>query len=290
MYIYWIDGDKKRGPITVPDFLSLLEMGEVNEETLCWHSGCSGWQKARELPALAAYFTDKKQGTEDETHAAPHAPGETSAGRGSSPSPTMQRIGVTLPRPGERLMARLTDCSIYAVLVLGCLYLFRVPYSPYLQPGSIFFWLPMTLLEAFCICRGRTTPGKAFFGIMLFIPTMNIPFRRAFFRSFLAMVMGMGCMQVWLAIFTLPLTFYSLKTRRITAWDFRSGILAVSVRKKRGGSLRVWTFIIILLVNLQLCSYFMQPWLPEMLRDLETYWPEAAQMLHEHLQEAATKQ
>lgn len=291
MYIYWIEDGKRRGPSTVSDFISLLETGEITADTLCWHSGCSAWAPARELPALVAYFqqenekeqSDKDSATPAETSCASRQDAVSEAANSTPSQQILHRTSLYLPHPADRLMARLADCSLYAVIVTGVCYLFHVPYSPYLQPGSLLFWLPMALLEALSIHLRLSTPGKAFFGIMLFTPAHRISLPRAFVRSFLALILGMGCMQPLLALFTLPLTLYSLKKRRLTSWDLYTGVIPAQMRPGRNSFLRIWLFIIVLLVNMQLCSYFMQPWLPDMLSELQSYWPEAAEMLRQQL-------
>lgn len=290
MYIYWIESDRKHGPDTVADFISLLETGEVSPETLCWHAGCSKWTPARELPALSAYFREEEE-KQDNSEASDltevaDIPQQDNAAGVQVPFPSRQalhRTGLYLPRSTDRFMARLMDCSLYAAAAMGFCYFFQIPYSSYLQPGGICFWLPMVLLEALSIHLRLSTPGKAFFGIVLFTPLRRISFPRAFVRSFLAMVMGMGCMQPLLALITLPLTLYSLKKRHLTSWDIYTGIIPTQVRREHGSFLRIWLFIIVILVNVQLCSYFMQPWLPDMLSELQSHWPEAAEMLRQQL-------
>lgn len=291
MYIYWIKGNKRRGPGTVADFIGMLEIGEASPDTLCWHAGCSSWVPARELPALSAYFQEKRE--EEQTDSNSNAPAETpdilqqATAVGTvdpaSPQQAPSCTSLYLPQPAERFMARLVDCSLYAVTVTGLCYLLRIPYSPYFQPGSLLFWLPMPLLEALSIHLRLSTPGKAFFGIVLFTPSHRVSFARALVRSFLAMLMGMGCMQPLLAVITLPLTLYSLNKRRLTSWDIHTGVIPAQVRRERGSFLRIWLFIIVMLVNLQLFSLFMQPWLPDMISELHSYWPEAAEMLGQQL-------
>ncbi len=280
MYIYWIVDGKKRGPVAVSDFISMLEVGDISPDTLCWHSGCSGWLPARELPALAAFF--KKDVEEDESEsdapAAPRQAASSAAAAAADPSSQQQalpRLGLCLPRPSDRFMARLVDCHLYVVAVTGLCYFFHVPFSLYLQPGNLLFWLPMILLEALLVKLRLPTPGKAFFGIAFFPPS-RIPFIRALVRSLLAIVIGMGCMQPILALFTLPLTLYSLKKRHLTSWDIFTGIIPVQTHPEQRSPLRLVLFVILILLCSQLYSFFLQPWMPDMLRELQSYWPEAA--------------
>ncbi len=63
MDIYWIKDKSQCGPSTVPDVISLLQMGELTPETLGWHAGCKKWLPLRELPALADFLNKKNTST-----------------------------------------------------------------------------------------------------------------------------------------------------------------------------------------------------------------------------------
>ncbi|MBQ9835074.1 MAG: DUF4339 domain-containing protein [Akkermansia sp.] len=56
MDIYWIENGKRKGPVTVPDIISLVQMGELTPDTQGWHAGCAAWMPLRELPALADFL------------------------------------------------------------------------------------------------------------------------------------------------------------------------------------------------------------------------------------------
>ena len=61
MDIYWIADKKQCGPATVPDVLSLVQMGELTPDTRGWHAGCEKWMPLRELPALADFLEEKPE-------------------------------------------------------------------------------------------------------------------------------------------------------------------------------------------------------------------------------------
>ena len=58
MDIYWIRDKKRCGPATVPDVISLVQMGELTRDTLGWHSGCEKWMSLEKLPALSDFLDD----------------------------------------------------------------------------------------------------------------------------------------------------------------------------------------------------------------------------------------
>ena len=53
MRIYWIEDKKKHGPISVPEVISRVQMGELSPTTKAWHKGCEQWMPLKDLPALA---------------------------------------------------------------------------------------------------------------------------------------------------------------------------------------------------------------------------------------------
>ena len=61
MDIYWIADKRQCGPATVPDVLSLVQMGELSPDTRGWHAGCENWMPLRELPALADFMKEKEE-------------------------------------------------------------------------------------------------------------------------------------------------------------------------------------------------------------------------------------
>ena len=61
MDIYWIADKRQCGPATVPDVLSLVQMGELSPDTRGWHAGCENWMPLRELPALADFLKEKEE-------------------------------------------------------------------------------------------------------------------------------------------------------------------------------------------------------------------------------------
>lgn len=61
MDIYWIKDKHRCGPATVPDVISLVQMGEITPDTPGWHAGCKGWMPLRRLPALADFLDELQE-------------------------------------------------------------------------------------------------------------------------------------------------------------------------------------------------------------------------------------
>lgn len=64
MDIYWIKDKHRCGPATVPDVISLVQMGEISPDTKGWHAGCKQWMPLRELPALSDFLNELKEKSE----------------------------------------------------------------------------------------------------------------------------------------------------------------------------------------------------------------------------------
>ncbi|HIX20727.1 MAG TPA: DUF4339 domain-containing protein, partial [Candidatus Akkermansia intestinigallinarum] len=61
MDIYWIKDKRRCGPATVPDVISLVQMGEISPDTKGWHAGCKQWMPLRELPALSDFLNELEE-------------------------------------------------------------------------------------------------------------------------------------------------------------------------------------------------------------------------------------
>lgn len=330
MDIYWIQNRQRRGPATVPDVISLVQMGEISPDTLGWHAGCQGWKPLRELPALSDFLNDlhnhSKGGEEEEAPEAvsPEPPvqegQETAPGR-ETPPPSFPRQGMTppagddaplppvpppspamadgmlhkggqgqslyLPRPAMRLIARLVDCGLYAALAMGLLYVFQAPFSEYLLPTNSLFWAPLILIEAYCLSRWRTTPGKFLLGISIrpFDKQQEWGFGRALSRSISVFILGMGMFLPLIAVIMMLLSYFFLTRKGICLWDARC--LTLPTMQKPATPGRLVTGVILILFTFQLTSFFMQPWMPDMIQAIEQSSPETSQMLRKFLPEGA---
>lgn len=324
MDIYWIQDKQRRGPATVPDVISLVQMGEITRDTLGWHAGCQGWKPLCELPALADFLNDmhnhSKGGhggeevsstenspaehgaegehpeTDDTLHSRPLSPKDSHAGAEDSslplppvpPRPLSETAGIPgkggkvqqvyLPRPIVRLVARFVDCGLYATLLMGLFYVFHVPFSEYLLPTNSLFWAPLILIEAYCLSRWRTTPGKSLFGISIRpFDEQEWGFSRALSRSISVFILGMGMFLPLIAGIVMLVSYFFLTRKGICLWDAR--ILTLPTMQKPAPPSRLITGIILILFTFQLTSFFMQPWMPAMMQMIEQSSPETSQML-----------
>lgn len=287
MDIYWIKDKKKCGPATVPDVVSLVQMEELTPQTLGWHAGCAKWTPLAELPALADFLNPREPEPEE-----PVAESEAEQGGMQDTLPDVPEklpegaIRIYMPTPTMRFLARFVDVSLYMALIFTAYYMREQPYSAGLLPSNPLFWLAMLVIEAALLNFFGTTPGKALFGIRIGDfgsqqPMNNLGFGRAFMRAFMAFVGGLGMMVSFLPVIMCGFSWWQLRRKGITFWDARVGSLPM----QRGKVSRVRHFvaIILILVCMNIVSACMQPWLPDMIAEIQLHSPEAAQMLQQML-------
>ncbi len=293
MDIYWIKDKRQCGPSTVPDVISLLQMGELTPDTLGWHAGCTQWIPLRELPALADFLNKKApEADEDEPAPSPEGAGEESAASEEqlplpdTPEDKTQESHphasqrVYLPSPTARLLARFVDYGLYAVLYGSIINLQEIPYhaSLLLQVNPL-LWLPMILLEAWMLSTWGTTPGKALLGIRVttFGDAPRLSFLRAFARAFMVFCFGMGLMMPLTLLVMLAFSYWLLRRRGITSWDARCSTLPT--QQAPATPSRYLLAVISLYVAAVLISSCLKPWLPGMIEDINKENPEMAQAL-----------
>ncbi len=305
MDIYWIKDKKQCGPSTVPDVISLLQVGELTPDTLGWHSGCQKWVPLRELPALADFL--KKDATtpaeeEPEASETPSTPEEEPA----APAPAQQEESASLPAiPGEeapkeaatarrvylpspvaRLLARFVDYGLYTMLFYSVLYLREVPYdAALLLSVNPLLWLPMVALEAGLLSTWGTTPGKALMGIRIttFGDAPRLGYLRAFMRSLMVFTLGMGVMMPQLLPIMLAFEYWMLRRRGITPWDARCSTLPTQSTPALPS--RYVLAIITLYTSAVIAASCVQPWFNAMVADIEKSSPELARTLRQYLPE-----
>lgn len=299
MDIYWIENGKRKGPITVPDIISLVQMGELTPQTKGWHAGCEQWMPLCELPALADFLSDTEeksthpQAEEVSATDAASAPIQLPPSEKQQPVPQVSsqepaatpRILEVFPAPPfARLMARLVDTSLYAALVLGVIYCLKLEYNNYYTPGGLIFWLPLPIVEALLLSRFGTTPGKLLMGIRLaaLIGTPGISFKRALLRSALVFFLGMGLMMFPVGLVMMLFSYWNLRSRGICLWDARAATMPVQPNKNGFG--RFATAAITIYMALTAAGLFMQPWMPTLLNEIEKQSPDAARQLRDLMQ------
>ncbi len=294
MDIYWIQDKQRRGPSTVPDVISLLQTGELTPDTPGWHKGCSAWVPLRELPALADFINKP----EPETASEPTAPAEPEsaplppppARKMDSSTPAdrvMEEVApqrTYLPSPVARLLARLVDCTLYAVLYGAIVFLQGLPYNASLILSvNPLLWLPMLFLEAWMLSTWGTTPGKALMGIRLttFGDVTRLSYLRALLRTTMAFTLGLGLMMPQLLPLMLALEYWMLRRRGITPWDARSSTLPTQQNPPMPS--RYVLAVISLYVGSVVFFSCMKPWMPGMIDDIARTQPELAERLRQFM-------
>lgn len=283
MDIYWIAGKKQCGPATVPDVISLVQMGELTPDSLGWHAGCERWMPLRDLPALADFLQERP--AHDSQDDLPPVPGaESPAGEAPARDAELPpgAVRVYLPSPGVRLLARLVDMALYVTLLFGVIYVREIPFNASLLPSSPLAWIAFVLLEA-CLLRALgTTPGKALLGIQVrSVDGSEMGFRRTLARSFLVFLGGVGMMVSLLPLFMMGYSWWVLRSRGITMWDARCATLPLQLAPIRFG--RQLVALAVVFACVQLTSYCMQPWFLPMIEAVEQQSPDAGQWMRQLL-------
>ena len=223
MDIYWIADKRQCGPATVPDVLSLVQMGELSPDTRGWHAGCGHWMPLRDLPALADFLKEKEESPQPQNELPPVPGCEESPAVPEIPQLPPGAVRVYLPTPVERLLARLADISLYMALFYGVIYTRQIPFDVALLPSSPMVWLGYVLLEAVLVYFLGTTPGKAMLGIRLrCVGEGSMTIGRALSRACLVFVGGLGMM---ISVLPLVMMVFSLFTLRKKAGRQLSGAL-----------------------------------------------------------------
>lgn len=297
MEIYWIKDKKRCGPASVPDVLDMVRRGDLQPDTRGWHTGVQGWHPLCELPALAGLMPRATK-----TEQAPDAaPGTEEPADATTPKPAVEpsteKLGVNvpasitegigagalgLPTATARLLARVIDSLLYCVLALGALFMADAPYNPYYLPGSPLFWLPMIALEALCLSKWNTTPGKRLLGIYICTvgDTPQMGYGRAFMRSFMAYLLGAGMFSFPFCVVMPAVSLWVLRKRGICWWDMR--VLTFPVAKRGAARFsRVLLSLGLVYVCLVAAGVFVKPWLRPMYEEIRKEDPDTARiMLH----------
>ena len=284
MDIYWIADKKQCGPATVPDVISLVQMGEISPETRGWHAGCEQWMPLRELPALADFLNEKEPPTcepQDELPPVPAAEPEPAEPAASQLPPGAVRV--YLPSPAVRFLARLADIALYMTLFYGVIYARQIPFDVSLLPSSPLVWLGYVALEAVLVYYLGTTPGKALLGIQLrCVGEGQMTIGRAMSRACLVFVSGLGMMVSVLPLVMMGISWWLLRKRGITMWDARCSTLPLQLEPTR--LTRQFLVVVVIMICFQVTSYCIAPWADDVVTAVEMQSPEVAEWMRETMQ------
>ncbi len=292
MEIYWIEDRRRRGPVSVPDLLSMIEAGEVTWETQGWHCGCAGWMPLRDLPSLAYYAQRSarsraegetpEEGSETGQPTADLADSAVSAGAEGEDSPGMEKSEpqiVPMPSPSLRLLARLVDCFLYLTLAFGLLR--AIGSGFHLAYGTPLFWIPMCFVEGWIVSRFGTTPGKKLlgFGVTTF-DGGPLALGTSTLRAGLVFLLGMGMMYFpVLPPLMMGMSWYQARRRGLTSWDARLRTVprmrVAAVRPER-----IMLALVIMFICLQATGWILLGWAPEIQQSLHEAMSDSPPEMH----------
>ncbi len=275
MDIYWIEDKKKCGPVTVPDIISRVQMGELTPETKGWHAGCEQWMPLRELPALVDFLKEDSAELQPE----PETPVSAAPAQEEHPAGVPENaVRVYLPSPASRLLARMVDMSLYTALLYSALYVRQVPFDAALLPSNPLVWLGYVVLEALLVYYLGGTPGKYLLGVQVrCVGEGNMTLGRSFSRSCMSFIGGMGMMVSLLPLIMMGFSWWQLRSRGITMWDARCQTLPIMLQPV--SILRQFLAIVMIFIAFNITCSCMAPWLEPMVQQVETQSPEAGQFL-----------
>lgn len=276
MDIYWIADKKKCGPVTVPDIISRVQMGELSPDTKCWHAGCEQWMPLRELPALVDFLAEKNAEAEQEP---PHSPEAPVASEPERPAGLPENaVRVYLPSPASRLLARLVDMSLYTAVFYTATYLRQISFDPALLPSNPLVWLGFVVLEALLVYFLGGTPGKFLLGIQVRrVGEEPMTLGSSLSRALMVFIGGMGMMVSILPLFMMGFSWWQLRTRGMTMWDARCRTLPIMFKPMM--VLRQFTAVFIIIITFNITITCMEPWLEPMVQQVEQQSPEMGQVL-----------
>ncbi len=234
-----ISGERS-GPHTQFTLIERIREGSLNGDELTWHMGLTEWKPLRDLNEFADYW---KPTPEIITHA--------------EEARRIARISLDTPQPWPRFWARLLD-YIWFMSVLGMVVKLILPKNAldwYMNaivggvplPMVIFLnVLPFLLfapLEAFCLSRSGTTPGKAFLRIQVRRMDGSLPhFNESLVRSFLVLVKGMALCIPVLTLFTISWCRMRLLQTGRTSWDEQTGL------RVEHGEPEMWRHLVVIAI------------------------------------------
>jgi len=314
MEIYWIENKAKCGPSTVPDIIRRIQLEEIKETCLAWHTGCKNWMPIIELPALSDFIhsnvtsakddeVDDKQeeGQELSFSSFIHENGANASkldteqesenkttdadideGKDESSDSSQDTLIITkLPSPSsaQRFYARMIDITLYLMLYMLIIYTLGIPFSRELSFSSSIAWLPYIIIETACLHFWRKTPGKAFMGIEVHYAAEfenRIPISKCLRRSIMVYILGTGMIFVFLPLFfiAMAISWWILRSRGSTPWDNRTG--CILIQTKPVSILRNMGATVICAIAFTCTGQFILPWLPAIYAEMVKISPEDA--------------
>lgn len=194
---FYIENDKKIGPLSESEILNLFKNGKLTKETLVWTKGQSEWMKAGQIESFQ--FDDNLI---------------------PPPIPFEQNVTPQI-RPWVRYWARFFDLITFQ-LFLGLLYglIFKpVPTSNFLLIGVLIF-ITYLFIEPLLLSTWGTTPGKFLLNIKLQKNDgKKLSYYEGLLRTWKMCYRGMGLGIPIVSFITQYIAYDNLKKNGKTTWD-----------------------------------------------------------------------
>lgn len=206
-------GGERSGPCTQFQLIQRIREGALKGSELVWRKGAPEWQPLKSLEEFAPYWPL----TEEQMAQAMEAR-------------RIARAALDTPQPWLRFWARMVDYTWFTML----LYLILGPFMPDpkalvdgnvqaqlisigITCGTFLLFAP---LEAWCLSRYGTTPGKALLRIQVRRREGGLPsFRQAMQRALLVYVKGIALGLSPPVLFTMSFARIKLLQLGMTTWD-----------------------------------------------------------------------
>lgn len=264
MEIYWIQDGRKQGPQPVSEIVSMLEAGELDENTMAWQTGGEAWVPLKELQALSSYYIKPSIIEEDK----PDQRDGFSRMEEKEFSPASVESKpvkvVLIPSPALRFWARMVDMLLILCLGVFPISLFNLPYNEFYL---IMIWPLMIPYDALCMHFFGTTPGKAIMNIK--VQTINeqrLPLGKSFIRAFFVYTVGLGFMAPIFIIIMPLFSWWMTRKNGIAPWDMMLG--TVTYISDRIPFWRILLCAWLIMILLQLSMTAMLPWQNDMMQQL----------------------
>lgn len=226
-------GGERSGPCTQFQLIERIREGALKGDELAWRKGSPEWQPLKSMEEFAPYWPL----TEEQV-------AQADAAR------RLARVALDTPQPWLRFWARMVDYVWFAMLLqltLGSL----LPDEKFALNGgseaqivtiaigcvTLMLFAP---LEAWCLSRYGTTPGKALLRIQVRRQDGSLPsFHQAMRRSLLVYIKGVALGLNPIALFTMSYCRMRLLQTGATSWDHDCGT------RVEHGEPEVWRYLIL---------------------------------------------
>jgi uncharacterized RDD family membrane protein YckC len=226
-------GGERSGPCTQFQLIERIREGSLKGNELAWRKGAPEWQPLKSMEEFAPYWPI----TEEQVAQAAEAR-------------RLARVAMDTPQPWLRFWARMVDYVWFATalqLTFGSL----LPDEKLVFSGGneaqiiaiAFGCVTLMLfapLEAWCISRYGTTPGKALLRIQVRRQDGGLPsFHQTMRRSLLVYIKGVALGLTLPALFTMSYCRMRLLQTGATSWDHNCQT------RVEHGEPEVWRFLVL---------------------------------------------